>query len=512
MPSPPHPLEGVAPGTPLSSGYKPRMRILANTGSDTAAAFLREHLRPGSRLDAATDRLGLFGFEAVEPALTRLASARLLLPAGADAASLLPLGGPHDRARRSGLDAAPLATRAAAFLAGAAEVRHAPTALSGGLFVVRDASGSPVAALQGQVSLSTAGLGLTPAEAAGPVTACSTPEGAAPFAAWFDAQWHAASPAPGGAGAFAGGLEALTAARPPRSLYALTLFHLLRNPDGSGALDEEGLLGAATGVRDTAVWRMLYKFQRDGVVGVVDKLDRHGGCILADSVGLGKTFEALAVLKHHELRNDRCLVLCPKRLRENWTLPLLNDRRNPLAGDRFRYDVLHHTDLSRERGESGDIDLANVHWGNYDLVVIDESHNAFSLREVSPGSSRASAGGARRRVEVVGFVRAPPSGSGVGSPRRSNAGRTPRDRRLEALPDHRHAAETSGGAAPGCHARSGVGSEIQRRVTAPPGGRGTRKPAPTRPRFCWFSGDPIVWTHTRRCLRSRGATTHRPTA
>jgi len=110
-------------------------------------------------------------------------------------------------------------------------------------------------------------------------------------------------------------------------------------------------------------------------VGAIDKLARFGGCIIADSVGLGKTFEALAVIKYHELRNDRVLVLAPKRLRDNWTLYKSNDKRNFLAADRFNYDVLNHTDLSRDDGQSGDIDLSHVNWGNYDLVVIDESHN-----------------------------------------------------------------------------------------------------------------------------------------
>lgn len=349
------------------------MRILSNAGSDTAAAFLDAHLAKGCRLDLATAQLGLFGFTALEPALSRVTSARLLLPAGANPAGLLPLGGRYDRSRRAVLGLHPIAQRAAAWLAAGTKVRHAPTALAGGLVLIRDAQGAPVAALQGNVSFTTTGLGLAPADAAGIVTAFDNAAEAATVAAWFEAQW--ATGTPEDAEALASGLEALVAPRPPRSLYALTLHHLLRNPDGSGALDEEGLLKAATGIRETAVWRMLYKFQRDGVVGVVDKLESHGGCILADSVGLGKTFEALAVLKYHELRNDRCLVLCPKRLRENWTLPLQNDRRNPLAADRFHYDVLHHTDLSRERGNSGDIDLQHLHWGNYDLVVIDESHN-----------------------------------------------------------------------------------------------------------------------------------------
>lgn len=146
----------------------------------------------------------------------------------------------------------------------------------------------------------------------------------------------------------------------------------------SDFVEESGAETAArgkTGFYDSVVWGKLYRFQRDGVLGAIEKLERHNGCIIADSVGLGKTFEALAVIKYYELRNDRVLVLAPKRLRENWTIYRSNDVRNPLVKDRFGYDVLNHTDLSRANGLSGDIDLANINWGNYDLVVIDESHN-----------------------------------------------------------------------------------------------------------------------------------------
>lgn len=159
----------------------------------------------------------------------------------------------------------------------------------------------------------------------------------------------------------------------PSLVYALILHNLLGTL--GKALDEEEVVRSATGIRETRVWQKLYKFQRDGVLGAIEKLEKLGGCIIADSVGLGKTFEALAVIKYYELRNDRVLVLCPKRLRDNWTVYTANDRRNSLSGDRFNYDVLNHTDLSRENGVSGDIDLSHINWGNYDLVVIDESHN-----------------------------------------------------------------------------------------------------------------------------------------
>ncbi len=129
------------------------------------------------------------------------------------------------------------------------------------------------------------------------------------------------------------------------------------------------------GFKKSQIWSMLYNFQKDAVIGAIEKIETFGGCIIADSVGLGKTFEALAVMKYYQLRNYRILVLAPKKLRENWTVYQLNDKRNILAQDRLSYDVLNHTDLSREKGKSGDIDLEMINWGNYDLVVIDESHN-----------------------------------------------------------------------------------------------------------------------------------------
>ncbi|MFL0460970.1 helicase-related protein [Kytococcus sedentarius] len=134
-------------------------------------------------------------------------------------------------------------------------------------------------------------------------------------------------------------------------------------------------VGGVSGFYDSTVWNMLYPFQRDGVLGAIDKLERHNGCIIADSVGLGKTFEGLAVIKYYLERNHRVLVLAPKRLRENWTLWTQPDDRNVLADDRLHYTVLNHTDLSREAGMSGDVDLEHLRWQNFDLVVIDESHN-----------------------------------------------------------------------------------------------------------------------------------------
>ncbi|MBI4023593.1 MAG: DEAD/DEAH box helicase family protein, partial [Verrucomicrobia bacterium] len=166
----------------------------------------------------------------------------------------------------------------------------------------------------------------------------------------------------------------------PEFIYYKTLFHIFEN----FLADQEkgGLLDQDIKIVDTEVWKTLFEFQRDGVKGAINKILKHNGCILADSVGLGKTFEALAVIKYFELKNERALVLCPKKLRENWTVYRHNDALNPFIKDRFRYDVLSHTDLSRESGKSGDLDLATFNWGNFDLVVIDESHN---FRNNTPG-------------------------------------------------------------------------------------------------------------------------------
>ncbi len=168
----------------------------------------------------------------------------------------------------------------------------------------------------------------------------------------------------------------------PEFIYFKTLFHIFEEYLADQA--KGGLADIQTQIVDTEVWKMLFEFQKDGVKGIINKLLTYNGCILADSVGLGKTFEALAVIKYFELRNERVLVLCPKKLRENWTVYQAqnNSELNPFVRDRFSYTVLCHTDLSRESGKSGDIDLANINWGNYDLVVIDESHN---FRNNNPG-------------------------------------------------------------------------------------------------------------------------------
>ena len=159
----------------------------------------------------------------------------------------------------------------------------------------------------------------------------------------------------------------------PQFIYYLTLFHLFRDYlDGTRDI-EDNLRRVA--LPDTSIWRTLFSFQKDGAKAAINKILDYNGCILADSVGLGKTYTALAVIKYFELRNERVLVLCPKKLSRNWTIYRNPSTLNPFSDDKFRYDVLHHTDLSRESGNVNGLQLDTLNWGAYDLVVIDESHN-----------------------------------------------------------------------------------------------------------------------------------------
>lgn len=160
---------------------------------------------------------------------------------------------------------------------------------------------------------------------------------------------------------------------PPELIYFVALFNLFH--EFLEDVSEDVLPNEATGFKETAVWKKLYKFQQDAALGIINKLEKYNGCILVDSVGLGKTFTAISVIKYYELRNKSVLVLCPKKLYQNWSAYRNNYKNNPLHSDRLRYDVLYHTDLGRVNGENNGIDLGKINWGNYDLVVIDESHN-----------------------------------------------------------------------------------------------------------------------------------------
>jgi SNF2 family DNA or RNA helicase len=247
------------------------------------------------------------------------------------------LGTEKDRAARNNFASVSLARDFADWIKKTVEVKGAPEVLPQATWVVRDSDGNPACVISGNCPMTTSGLGIVSGEQFSLVQATDSPNESSLLAGWFEQMWAAMPFSNHTKETLLSQLGEITAQREPSLIYALTLFHLFKDRDE--ALDEEKIIKTATGV------------------------------------GLGKTFEALAIIKYYELRNDRVLVLSPKRLRDNWSIYKANDRRNILASDRFNYDVLNHTDLSRDSGKSGDIELSHINWGNYDLVVIDESHN-----------------------------------------------------------------------------------------------------------------------------------------
>jgi hypothetical protein len=348
------------------------MKLIKNTGNDRVMDALRSGLTPAAKLDIATPAFSVFAFAEFAAQLQDVSACRLVLPEGSPA-DLQLLGSDSDRAFRNQLSARWLARRCAEWLNQRVEVRRTPTPLPQSSLIATDSNATLNRAITGHCPFTTDGLGLTPGNQFSLIQCSETPDECAMLQAWFTSIWESLPASPAARQNLLTQLAGITDHKSPSLVYYLILYHLFKDLDGQ--LDEERVVKSATGIRKSLVWKKLFKFQRDGVVGAIDKLERFGGCIIADSVGLGKTFEALAIIKYYELRNDRVLVLVPKRLRDNWTLFKSNDKRNVLAADRLHYDVLNHTDLSRDRGMSGDIDLSHINWGNYDLVVIDESHN-----------------------------------------------------------------------------------------------------------------------------------------
>lgn len=205
------------------------------------------------------------------------------------------------------------------------------------------------------------------------VTRISDPAHTSQFMALFDQLWQDEEKLEDVTDRLREHIASIYRENPPERIYFLMLYHIFH--EFLEDISEDVLPNDRTGYQNSAVWQKLFNFQRDAATGIINKLETYSGCILADSVGLGKTFTALAVIKYYELRNRSVLVLCPKKLADNWLTYNRNLTTNVLAEDRLNYDVLCHTDLQRTRGESFGMPLDRINWGNYDLVVIDESHN-----------------------------------------------------------------------------------------------------------------------------------------
>ena len=342
---------------------------------------LKASLYGGSRLSILSGLFSIYAFDALKKELSKTRSTRLLLTQLGLHDSTLntriepQLNGDKFELRlRNQLNQAKVAAECAKWIEKQALVKT--TVRSGlipqTLFHVSNESDESIA-IQGSSQFTSTGLGYTESDSFDMNMCVKDLENTKGLLQWFDSLWTNETMVADAKELLLQQLNYLAEEKPAQFIYFVTLYNLFK--DYLEEFDEEKIIKSKTGFKNTLVWNKLYKFQRDGVIGAIDKLETHNGCIIADSVGLGKTFEALAIIKYYELRNDRVLVLCPKKLRDNWTLYTINDKRNLLAADRFNYDVLNHTDLSRTSGHSGEINLATLNWGNYDLIVIDESHN-----------------------------------------------------------------------------------------------------------------------------------------
>ena len=335
-----------------------------------AGTYLVENVREGAKLDVASSQFSIYAFEQLQDLLKKIDRLRLLLPVRQSGSADFDLvGNEAERPLRNRLTQQVVAEKCRVWLTAHADIRNSGAVGPVGQNVFCDKN----VAVQGGMDFTAEGLGFVPSSR--PLLATGFTEKVAvdEIVRWFAALWHAADSSGIEQESLMKRLQAMASDKDPDALYHQILYHVFETLRGE--LNEDRIIKTKTGIKDHAIWKRLYKFQKDGVLGGIDKLEKHNGCIIADSVGLGKTFEALAIIKYYELRNDRVLVICPKKLRENWTIYLQNDKRNVFCEDRFRYDVLSHTDLNRTSGMSGDINLETINWGNYDLVVIDESHN-----------------------------------------------------------------------------------------------------------------------------------------
>ncbi len=341
---------------------------------------LAQHIKEGNKLSVLTGLFSLFAFDELKKELNSLEHCRLLFSQfkgfsieqnkyGSPFGDLT--GTKFETRYRNQLNQQSIAKEFAKWLDEKADIKLVKHQGALAQNVIHIDSNDPVTYTGAQFT--GAGLGLTESESLDMITSSTDVNETKQMLNWFDSVWNNNHQLIAAKELLLKEVDKLSRDNEPQYIYFLTLCHLFK--DFVEDLDDERIIRSKTGFKETIVWNKLYNFQKDGVLGAIEKLEKYNGCIIADSVGLGKTFEALAVIKYYELRNDRVLVICPKKLRDNWSVYTINDKRNLLAQDRFNYDVLNHTDLSRTKGYSGEINLETLNWSNYDLVVIDESHN-----------------------------------------------------------------------------------------------------------------------------------------
>lgn len=358
--------------------------ILDNKKNGLVGDTIKKYLSKDSSLSLVTNKFSVFAYHKLQKELNHTHDVRLLFgsPYFYAKSPISLLGDPNEISQRNKMQQMYIAKKCAEWIESKVDVKEAKShgAIPNRLFHIKS---SNEVAISGSSDFTCSGLGYCPSSSYDMNTFLTDQGSADQLLGWFNSLWNHDAMTANVKVEMLAGLKKLYQDNAPEFIYFVTLYNIFK--DLLSDIDEEQIIKTKTGFKDTLVWNKLYNFQKDGVLGAIDKLEKYNGCIIADSVGLGKTFEALAVIKYYELRNDRVLVLAPKKLRENWTVYTINDKRNVLSDDRFNYDVLNHTDLSREGGKTGEINLATVNWGNYDLIVIDESHN---FRNNNPSKSR----------------------------------------------------------------------------------------------------------------------------
>jgi superfamily II DNA or RNA helicase len=377
-----------------------RSGIRDNRARGAAHEFLTSKISQDSKLSFVSAYFTSFAYDRLAKSLDKASNLRFLFGEPrfmdtVDSDGLCPPAFSLDEDGLSlteGMRKSSTSLRCAAWIRSRVEIRSVKRAglLHGKLFHVHD--GHRDHAMVGSSNFTLKGLGYTDEPNIELNLVVDSDRDREDLLQWFDEIWADETLTEDVRGEVLAQLERHYRHNSPEFIYFKTLYHLFGKFLSEQTVEEERLNDAR--FTETAIWQILYEFQRDGVRALLSKLDKYNGCILADSVGLGKTYIALAAIKWFELRNQRVLVLCPKKLRDNWTefLAQNNNETNPLQADRFSYTVLSHTDLTRSTGKVGDINLGNFSWGNYDLVVIDESHN---FRTASKGRPAVSGQDAR---------------------------------------------------------------------------------------------------------------------
>ena len=326
--------------------------LLDNKGQGKVGDALIESIKADARLSILSGLFSIYGYAALKKQLEKVGAIRLLIPLNDTMIALetdTPFriagltGSEADRRFRNSLNLAEIARECAQWLQQKAEIKSVSLPVYQNLFHIKNTDGSS-RAIHGSSPFTSAGLGSVPSGGYEMNTCFTSAMETESLLKWFDSIWSNPETTRDVKAFVMAQLESVFASKSPELVYFLTLYNVFR--EYLGELEEDKIIKTRTGIKDTLIWNKLYRFQRDGVLGAIDKIEKYNGCIIADSVGLGKTFEALAIIKYYELRNDRVLVLCPKKLRENWTIYTVNDRRNIFAEDRFNFDVLNHTDLS----------------------------------------------------------------------------------------------------------------------------------------------------------------------